>query len=164
MGLKGHGWVSNGLGYFQQVRKGYGLVFLLFLCRHLLFPSSAINSLYLLFCHFFYLSPRQHKMNHKELMCRWTRTWTKLQLWLLQISRNNLFYTTRPPSPTPTIFMSVCFILASAYLAKKISRRQLLPCWWVGGGWCEGVMYLRSPGRPTDSGLQLGKAFYSCSR
>ena len=24
-------------------------------------------------------------------------------------------------------------------------------------GWCEGVMYLTSPGRPTDNGLQLGK-------
>ena len=27
-------------------------------------------------------------------------------------------------------------------------------------GWCEGVMYLVSPGRPTDIGLQLGKACY----
>ena len=26
--------------------------------------------------------------------------------------------------------------------------------------WCEGVMYLVSPGRPTDIGLQLGKACY----
>ena len=24
-------------------------------------------------------------------------------------------------------------------------------------GWCEGVVYLTSPGRPTDIGLQLGK-------
>ena len=31
-------------------------------------------------------------------------------------------------------------------------------------GWCEGVMYLTSPGRPTDIGLQLGKACYPCSR
>ena len=31
-------------------------------------------------------------------------------------------------------------------------------------GWCEGVMYLMSPGRPTDIGLQLGKACYPCSR
>ena len=31
-------------------------------------------------------------------------------------------------------------------------------------GWCEGVMYLVSPGRPTDIGLQLGKACYRCSR
>ena len=30
--------------------------------------------------------------------------------------------------------------------------------------WCEGVMYLASPGRPTDIGLQLGKACYPCSR
>ena len=27
-------------------------------------------------------------------------------------------------------------------------------------GWCEGVMYLVSPGRPADIGLQLGKACY----
>ena len=31
-------------------------------------------------------------------------------------------------------------------------------------GWCEGVMYLATPGRPTDIGLQLGKACYPCSR
>ena len=27
-------------------------------------------------------------------------------------------------------------------------------------GWCEGAVYLTSPGRPTDIGLQLGKACY----
>ena len=26
--------------------------------------------------------------------------------------------------------------------------------------WCEDVVYLTSPGRPTDIGLQLGKACY----
>ena len=31
-------------------------------------------------------------------------------------------------------------------------------------GWCEGVLYLTSPGRPTDIGLLLGKACYPCSR
>ena len=31
-------------------------------------------------------------------------------------------------------------------------------------GWCEGVVYLKSPGRPTDIGLQLGQACYPCSR
>ena len=31
-------------------------------------------------------------------------------------------------------------------------------------GWCEGVLYLMSPGRPTDIGLQLGKACCPCSR
>ena len=31
-------------------------------------------------------------------------------------------------------------------------------------GWCEGVVYLTSLGRPTDIGLQLGKANYPCSR
>ena len=31
-------------------------------------------------------------------------------------------------------------------------------------GWCEGAVYLTSPGCPADIGLQLGKACYSCSR
>ena len=31
-------------------------------------------------------------------------------------------------------------------------------------GWCEGVVYLTSPGRPTEIGLQLDKACYLCSR
>ena len=31
-------------------------------------------------------------------------------------------------------------------------------------GWCEDVVYLTSSGRPTDIGLQLGKACYACSR
>ena len=31
-------------------------------------------------------------------------------------------------------------------------------------GWCEGGMYLKSLGRSTDIGLQLGKACYPCSR
>ena len=30
-------------------------------------------------------------------------------------------------------------------------------------GWCEDAVYLTSPGRPTDIGLQLGKACYPCS-
>ena len=33
---------------------------------------------------------------------------------------------------------------------------------WVVG-WCEGAVYLTSLGRPTDIGLQLGKACYPCS-
>ena len=27
-------------------------------------------------------------------------------------------------------------------------------------GWCEGVVYLTSPGRPTDIGLQLGRGYF----
>ena len=36
---------------------------------------------------------------------------------------------------------------------------------WMEGvvGWCEGAVYLTSLGRPTDIGLQLGKACYPCS-
>ena len=37
--------------------------------------------------------------------------------------------------------------------------------WHFGGGWVSrGVLYLASPGHPTDIGLQLGKACYLCSR
>ena len=31
-------------------------------------------------------------------------------------------------------------------------------------GWCKGVVYLMSLGRPTDIGLQLSKACCHCSR
>ena len=31
-------------------------------------------------------------------------------------------------------------------------------------GWGKGVIYLTSPGSPTDIGLQLGKTCYPCSR
>ena len=31
-------------------------------------------------------------------------------------------------------------------------------------GYGEGVVYLTSPGRPTDIGLQCGKACYPCNR
>ena len=34
---------------------------------------------------------------------------------------------------------------------------------WGVVGWCEGAVYLTSPGHPTDIGLQLGKACYPCS-
>ena len=37
------------------------------------------------------------------------------------------------------------------------------PCTVEVVGWCEGAVYLTSLGRPTDIGLQLGKACYSCS-
>ena len=30
-------------------------------------------------------------------------------------------------------------------------------------GWCEGAVYFTSLGRPSDIGLQLGKARYLCS-
>ena len=32
------------------------------------------------------------------------------------------------------------------------------------GGCGEGVVYLLSPGRPTEIGLQFGKSCYPCSR
>ena len=43
------------------------------------------------------------------------------------------------------------------------ARRQVITIAQGVVGWCEGAVYLRSPGRPTDIGLQLGKACYPCS-
>ena len=49
--------------------------------------------------------------------------------------------------------LQFCLVLLSVNIVSK--RRPL--------GWCEGAVYLTSPGRPTDIGLQLGKACYPCS-
>ena len=43
------------------------------------------------------------------------------------------------------------------------SLNQYFPTETEVVGWCEGAVYLTSLGRPTDIGLQLGKACYSCS-
>ena len=44
-----------------------------------------------------------------------------------------------------------------------LSQLQLAPLKGVVGSG-NGVVYLTSPGRPTEIGLQLGKACYPCSR
>ena len=53
---------------------------------------------------------------------------------------------------------------------KRFRRASLPDDFWVSFirstgvvGWCEGAVYLTSLGRPTDIGLQLGKACYPCS-
>ena len=43
------------------------------------------------------------------------------------------------------------------------SISSVLVCHLGVVGWCEGAVYLTSLGRPTDIGLQLGKACYPCS-
>ena len=50
--------------------------------------------------------------------------------------------------------------------SMRSQRNNSLLLEYVPGvvGWCEGVLYLTSSGRPTDIGLQLGKACYPCSR
>ena len=61
------------------------------------------------------------------------------------------------------VFADRMFLLQPPGYAK---RDELEPMpYWVDGvvGWCEGAVYLTSPGRPTDIGLQLGKACYPCS-
>ena len=62
-------------------------------------------------------------------------------LWF--ILRGDLFYV------LPCVILFLCF---SIFLALRLTR--------LG----EGVVYLTSPGSPTDIGLQLGKACYPCSR
>ena len=49
------------------------------------------------------------------------------------------------------------------YILNTICWINVTPGIFGGGGWCEGAVYLTSPGRPTDIGLQLGKACYPCS-
>ena len=49
----------------------------------------------------------------------------------------------------------------------KLDSRALM-CYFIKSlkgvvGWCEGAVYLTSLRRPTDIGLQLGKACYPCS-
>ena len=53
----------------------------------------------------------------------------------------------------------------SGFSRTRVKRLFLLILLMEVGvvGWCEGAVYLRSPGRPTDIGLQLGKACYPCS-
>ena len=51
----------------------------------------------------------------------------------------------------------MCYVLLSYILGTISSLVEVV-------GWCEGVVYLALSGRPTDIGLQLGKACYPCSR
>ena len=53
----------------------------------------------------------------------------------------------------------------SPVLHEEIGRRKNKIFLFLIGvvGWCEGAVYLTSLGRPTDIGLQLGKACYPCS-
>ena len=65
--------------------------------------------------------------------------------------------------------MKIVFLGDNLQEMTKPSKFRLLKC--LSGlllakgvvGWCEGAVYLTSPGRPTDIGLQLGKACYPCS-
>ena len=59
---------------------------------------------------------------------------------------------------------AVSIDLTDAYLHVPIHHQSRKYLRFVGVvGWCEGAVYLTSPGRPTDIGLQLGKACYPCS-
>ena len=59
------------------------------------------------------------------------------------------------PVILPYILNTICWI--------NVTPGILLPCDPGVVGWCEGAVYLTSLGRPTDIGLQLGKACYPCS-
>ena len=58
---------------------------------------------------------------------------------------------TSPMVSTLDMFVCCLFILFHLYHSMGVV------------GWCEGAVYLTSLGRPTDIGLQLGKACYPCS-
>ena len=73
------------------------------------------------------------------------------------------------PAPQLFYFTFIHFPLSPLHLSfspSTISSISLLPfsgrLGVVGSG--NGVVYLTSPGRPTEIGLQLGKACYPCSR
>ena len=52
---------------------------------------------------------------------------------------------------TGKLILDSCFFSGNCILNEEVV------------GWCEGAVYLTSPGHPTDIGLQLGKACYPCS-
>ena len=58
------------------------------------------------------------------------------------------------------------YIIAIAFLGERVANWAChLVIFWLGVvGSGKGVVYLTSPGRPTDIGLQLGKTCYPCSR
>ena len=62
--------------------------------------------------------------------------------------------------------LSPCDLVLFPRLKKMLSGNKYTSRSSLGSGvvgWCEGAAYLTSPGRPTDIGLQLGKACYPCS-
>ena len=61
---------------------------------------------------------------------------------------------------TQNVIMIIFCVVHTMYILVK-QRTQKSRMGVVG--WCEGAVYLTSPGRPTDIGLQLGKACYPCS-
>ena len=64
-----------------------------------------------------------------------------------------------------TVLKIVIWGSKSSDLQSQIPLFRLQNCLFTSPnegvvGWCEGVMYLVSLGRPTDIGLHLGKACY----
>ena len=66
--------------------------------------------------------------------------------------------------------LSLMLLMSTHYIYFHGEMRKIFLAYWVSisskygvVGWCEGAVYLTSLGRPTDIGLQLGKACYPCS-
>ena len=69
--------------------------------------------------------------------------------------------------PSSDIFYSITrFSIQSKMAQIRCTNFYTTIIHFEGGvvGWCNGVMYLASPGHPTDIDLQLGKACYPWSR
>ena len=62
----------------------------------------------------------------------------------------------------PCINKAIHMLLMHGYVILLPLRDVYISVGVVGSG--SGVVYLTSPGRPTEIGLQLGKACYPCSR
>ena len=58
---------------------------------------------------------------------------------------------------------SVVSVISCSGTGVAIGIKHGFSCILGVVGWCEGAVYLTSLGRPTDIGLQLGKACYPCS-
>ena len=62
------------------------------------------------------------------------------------------------------IFCNSCCLRYCLPIRSKRRAFIFTQCFPLNVGWCKGVVYLTSLGRPADIGLQLGKACYPCNR
>ena len=101
-------------------------------------------------------------MSLNDLLSVWSNTDRKrhkqLPLWLCW-RRKDIRVSVVPYF----VFLTHCMHVLTNH-SKVVPLLQFFLTGNVVVGWCEGVVYLTLPGRPTDIGLQLGKACYPCSR
>ena len=78
---------------------------------------------------------------------------------------NSYSNTATPPKHHLPPGMDIAKLMANGMIPTGPGAQQTrLQVKYRVVGWGKGVVYLASPGRPTDIGLQFGKACYLCSR